>query len=207
MEVPQEINKAEIERQAKQLYEVELNKLEEIYRERLKAKDNEIEIYRQQSSKFEEIVKILAKKEINIINQAVVGDGNMLEADNINTDGGDYIQQQGSFAVGVNKGEIKAEKIAGTINEAQQQTFAEAAAEIQQLLEQLDKTYSTDTTTDKMIIAAEAVKQIDSNPTLTARILSALKVGGVKAFEQFLSHPAASFVIGALEAWQKTKGN
>ena len=49
--------------------------------------------------------------------------------------------------------------------------------------------------------------QIDSNPTLTARILSALKVGSVKAFEQFLSHPAASFVIGALEDWQKTKGS
>ena len=47
--------------------------------------------------------------------------------------------------------------------------------------------------------------QIDSNPNLTARILSALKVDSVKAFEQFLNHPAASFVIGALEDWQKTK--
>ncbi|MEM6398790.1 MAG: CHAT domain-containing protein [Cyanobacteria bacterium P01_D01_bin.116] len=119
---------------------------------------------------------------------------------------GDYIQQQGSFAVGVNKGEIKTEKIAGTINEVQQQTLSEVAAEIQQLLEQLEKSYSTDTTTGKMALATEAIAQIENNPNLTARIFSALQVGSVKAFEQLLSHPAASFVIGALEDWQKTKG-
>ena len=48
--------------------------------------------------------------------------------------------------------------------------------------------------------------QIDTNPTLTACIFSALKVGSVKALEQFLNHPVASFVIGALEDWEKTKG-
>ena len=98
-----------------------------------------------------------------------------------------------------------------TLNEisssAQEQSLVQAAAEIQQLLEQLDKTYSTGTTSDKMIVAAEAIAQIENNPNLTARILSALKVGSVKAFEQALSHPAASFVIGALEDWQKTKGS
>ncbi len=90
-------------------------------------------------------------------------------------------------------------------NPEQKQTLAEAAAEIQQLLEQLEKSYPTDTTTGKMALATEAIAQIENNPNLTARILSALKVGSVKAFEQFLSHPAASFVIGALEDWQKTK--
>ena len=120
---------------------------------------------------------------------------------------GDNIQQQGSFGIGINKGEIKAENIAGTINEAQQQSLAETAAEIQELLKQLEKSYPTETTTGKMALAAEVMAQIDSNPNLKARILSALKVGSVKAFEQFLSHPAASFVIGALEDWQKTKGS
>lgn len=89
---------------------------------------------------------------------------------------------------------------------AEKQNLAEAAAEIQQLLEQLEKSYPTDTTTGKMALATEAIAQIESNPNLTTRILSALQVGSVKAFEQFLSHPAASFVIGALEDWQKTKG-
>ncbi|BAZ71236.1 hypothetical protein NIES4106_60330 (plasmid) [Fischerella sp. NIES-4106] len=92
------------------------------------------------------------------------------------------------------------------VSSQQKQSLAEAAAEIQKLLEQLEKSYPTDTTAGKMAIATETISQIDSNPTLAARILSALKAGGVSAFEQLLNHPAASFVIGALEDWQKTKG-
>ncbi|NEO39694.1 MAG: hypothetical protein F6J90_26530 [Moorea sp. SIOASIH] len=90
-------------------------------------------------------------------------------------------------------------------NPQQKQNLAEAAAEIQQLLETLDKTYPTDTTSGKMKVAAAAVEQIDTNPALSNRVFSALKAGGVSAFEQLLNHPAASFVIGALQDWQQTK--
>ncbi len=88
----------------------------------------------------------------------------------------------------------------------QKQDLMQAAAEIQQLLEQLEKSYPTDTTTGKMALATEAIAQIENNPNLAARIISALKTGSVKAFEQYLNHPTASFVIGALEDWEKTKG-
>ncbi|NEQ85927.1 MAG: hypothetical protein F6K26_39315 [Moorea sp. SIO2I5] len=90
-------------------------------------------------------------------------------------------------------------------NPEQKQNLAEAAAEIQQLLETLDKTYPTDTTTGKIKVAAAAVEQIETNPALSNRVVSALKAGGVSAFEQLLNHPAASFVIGALEDWQETQ--
>ncbi|NET05904.1 MAG: hypothetical protein F6K16_14615 [Symploca sp. SIO2B6] len=90
-----------------------------------------------------------------------------------------------------------------TYTQEQKQNLIEAAAEIQQLLEQLEKSYPTETIAGKMAVATETIRRIENNPTLTARILSALKTGGVKAFEQLLSHPAASFVIGALEDWQK----
>jgi hypothetical protein len=76
----------------------------------------------------------------------------------------------------------------------QKQTLAEAAAEIQQLLEQLDSSYPTNTTADKMILASKAIQQIESNPILKARLLNALKIAGVSAFEQLLNHPLASFV-------------
>lgn len=94
-----------------------------------------------------------------------------------------------------------------TYTQEQKQNLTEAAAEIQQLLEQLEKSYPTETTAGKMAVATETIKHIESNPTLTAKILSALKTGSVKALEQFLSHPAASFVIGALEDWQKNNGS
>ncbi|NEP27568.1 effector-associated domain EAD1-containing protein, partial [Moorena sp. SIO3I6] len=76
---------------------------------------------------------------------------------------------------------------------------SDIAAEIQQLLEELEKSYPIDTTRGKIALATEVVQQIENNPTLRARVL---RVGAVNAFEQLLSHPAASFVIGALEEWQ-----
>jgi hypothetical protein len=88
----------------------------------------------------------------------------------------------------------------------QRQTLAEAAAEIQKLLEQLSQTYSTDTVLERMQLATEAVTRIKSNPNLMQRLVSSLQAGGVSALEQLLNHPAASFVIAALEDWQKTKG-
>ncbi|MEQ9236991.1 hypothetical protein [Coleofasciculus sp. E2-BRE-01] len=85
------------------------------------------------------------------------------------------------------------------------QTLADAAQKIQALLEQLDKSYDINTKTGKEKLTDEAMQRIKNNPTLANRILSALGTGSVKAFEQFLNHPAASFVVGALEDWEKTK--
>ena len=95
----------------------------------------------------------------NFVNTALKTPKYYAEGDNKMT--GDKIEQQGSFGVGVNKGKIEAEKLAGTINEAQQQSITEAAAEIQALLEQLEKSYPTDTTTGKMVLAAEAIQHIE----------------------------------------------
>ncbi len=85
------------------------------------------------------------------------------------------------------------------------QNLTEAAAEIQRLLKQLDQSYKSDTTIGKMTIATEAIKRIESDPTVKERVLSALKAGGTQALAQLLNHPAASFVIGALDDWEKTK--
>lgn len=119
---------------------------------------------------------------------------------------GDRYLQSGNFGIGHMSGGTIEEgaKVAGVINEAQQQNLTEAAAQIQQLLEQLDKSYPTDTTAGKMAIATEAIKQIQANPTLMARVLSAINAGGASALESFLNHPAASFVIGALQDFQET---
>ncbi|MBD2072675.1 hypothetical protein H6F86_01980 [Phormidium sp. FACHB-592] len=84
--------------------------------------------------------------------------------------------------------------------------FADTATQIQKLLEQLSKTYSTETVSGRMQLATEAVTRIEGDSNLMQRVLSALQVGGVSALEQLLNHPAASFVIAALEDWQKTRG-
>lgn len=114
--------------------------------------------------------------------------------------------QSGNFGIGHNSGGPiqPGAKVAGVLNEAEPQNLAAAAADIQKLLEQLEKYYPTNTTTGKMVIATEAIKQIENDPTLMPRVLSAIRAGGASAFEAFLNHPAASFVINALQDWQET---
>ncbi len=99
--------------------------------------------------------------------------------------------------VGINEGDF--------IVNPQQKTLSEAAAEIQQLLNQLSQTYPTTTTTEKMTVATTAIQQIENNSNLRQRVLSALKTGGIQALGQMLDHPASTFVIAALDDWQKSQ--
>ncbi|MCP2732032.1 COR domain-containing protein, partial [Limnofasciculus baicalensis] len=102
-------------------------------------------------------------------------------------------------------GDIHGNNIVNNYNDTDKQSLAEAAKEIQELMEQLSTTHNTDSMVAKVEFAGEIVKQIDANPNLGGRILSASKAGGVAAIGQFLNHPLASFAIAALEDWQKTK--
>lgn len=123
----------------------------------------------------------------------------------IHTSGGDYHEDKRKIRD--NRGSIN-EKIEGNLIQQvpeQKQDLAQAAADIQKLLEQLEKTYSAETTTGKMTIATKAVEQIENDPSLMQRVLSALKAGGIVAFEKSLNHPAASFAIAALKDWQNSK--
>ena len=120
---------------------------------------------------------------------------------------GDKVSTKEVYGVGLNKGNINTSKFAKTmtIYESQQQNLTEAARDIQELLEQLEKTYPSETTMDRMKIATEVITHIDNHPTKAQKIFNAIKAGGVAAVEQLLNHPASSFVIAALNDWQKSK--
>lgn len=85
---------------------------------------------------------------------------------------------------------------------SQKQNSVEVAEEIQKLLKQLSKTHPTQTTQEKITIAAELVDEIENSPNLKQRILSATKAGGISALKNSLPHPAAAIVIAAIEGWQ-----
>ncbi|HAX89251.1 MAG TPA: hypothetical protein DCY91_24085 [Cyanobacteria bacterium UBA11370] len=102
-------------------------------------------------------------------------------------------------------GDIHGNNIVHNYNNTEKQSLAEAAKEIQDLIEQLSTTYNTDSMMAKVAFAEEIKNQVNGNPNLGGRILSAGKAGGVAAIGQFLNHPLASFVIAALEDWEKTK--
>ncbi|NER31967.1 MAG: hypothetical protein F6J89_31265 [Symploca sp. SIO1C4] len=94
----------------------------------------------------------------------------------------------GTFGGGfINADTVSADHIGGdTYNYApeQQQNLADAAAEIQQLLQQLEQTYPDATAIEKQSALAVTLQQeIKQNPTLRARLKNALKEGGIEALK------------------------
>ena len=127
----------------------------------------------------------------------------------INTGGGSYHEDR--RVIEGNKGNIIENQIAAS----EKPNLAEAAAEIQNLLEQLDKTYpadtdagreAADTDAGREAIATETIRRIKNDPSMMSRVLKALKAGSIAALEQALNHPAASFTVAALEEFQNSKG-
>jgi len=101
---------------------------------------------------------------------------------------------------------VQAQQIGGNINNytpEQRQTLIEAAKEIQQLLQHLDQSYPTNTPIEKQVVVIEALKQIDSNPTLKARLMGAFKAGSTEAIKELVNHPLANVLVAALEGWQE----
>ena len=134
---------------------------------------------------------------------------------------GDIIMAEGSkkqsnfdlkgaqFAGGlVNADTVTAHQIGGNItnyNPEQKQNLAEAAAEIQQLLNQLGQIYPTTTTSEKMTVVAKAVNEIESNPTLKARVIGALKTGGTEAFKELIDNPLINILLASIQGWQEVE--
>ncbi|MGB3513478.1 MAG: hypothetical protein WBA93_30555 [Microcoleaceae cyanobacterium] len=83
----------------------------------------------------------------------------------------------------------------------QRKTLQEAAKEIQQLLEQLSKTDYSSNPTNNLEIANQAIQEIEKNPSLKSRIITALKAGGKETFKELIDHPAVNILIASIEGW------
>lgn len=125
---------------------------------------------------------------------------------------GNMINNPGGFSVGgsvggnVNNAQGDNNRVQGNYYAAgQPQSLAQAAAEIQQLLKQLEQTYPNTTTSQQMVVATEAINQIESNPTLKQRVINAVKEGGLAAFEKAIDNPAGAFIVAAIKGWQEVE--
>jgi len=97
--------------------------------------------------------------------------------------------------------------LGGTVNEQKivqktevsKQNLAEATKEIEDLLNQLAKTNPSEAT-----IADTIQQEIKRNPTLKARLVNALKTGGIEALKVIFNNPFVSIPVetvkGFLEA-------
>ncbi|MDY7014948.1 MAG: hypothetical protein SVX43_15395 [Cyanobacteriota bacterium] len=116
---------------------------------------------------------------------------------------------QSSASIGVGFAEtVRAEQLGGTINNVppeQRQNLAEAAAEIQTLLQQLEQSYPTRTSSEKQVVVTEALKQIESRSTLKKRLISAVRSGSIEVLKTLVQHPLVNILVAALEGWQDTE--
>ncbi|WP_158069419.1 hypothetical protein [Moorena bouillonii] len=54
-----------------------------------------------------------------------------------------------------------------------------------------------------MIVVSEVVDQIENNPTLKAKVINALKAGGVEAFKEAIDHPLVNILMATIEGWRE----
>jgi uncharacterized protein YjbI with pentapeptide repeats len=156
-------------------YEFAKKELEPQYQARLCDKDKEINrlfiLFNQANDKLGEVPKLMAEqpKVQQNFHASVYG-----VAGNVEGDFNNYLPEQ-------------------------KQNLAEAAADIQKIINQLAQ---TNPTTDAV---TEAIHQeIKRNPTLKARLISALKAGVLEGLKTFVNHPLfnipAETIKGFLEA-------
>ena len=75
------------------------------------------------------------------------------------------------------------------------------------MLQQLEQSYPTETTTDKLTVAMKVIEQIEKDPSLRQRILSAMEYDVAAVWEKLIDRPAASLTIAALADWEKSKNS
>ncbi len=194
VEVPPDINKAEkaeIEKNIKAEYELKLAELEQDYKKQLNLKDQDIEYFKESNTDLREIIKLQAQKEpTRIVNTDKYyehkGDNNTVSnITQTHSGSGDNVARDKNIT-----------------NNYNSQDLPQAAAKIQQLLEQLSKTYPTTTSREKNIVVGEVVDQIENNPTLKAKVINALKAGGTEAFKEAIDHPLINILVATIEGWQ-----
>jgi hypothetical protein len=137
LNVPPDADKAEIESQAKKLYDKELKYLEARYRAELNAKDEQIAFSRQYNANLMEIIRLQASQPIqNIITVTATAESESTMSETYKSK---YDLSHAQVGGIVDKAETDSHQEFHQHNYApeQKQTLAEAAAEIQQLLTQL----------------------------------------------------------------------
>ncbi|MDJ1174390.1 hypothetical protein [Roseofilum capinflatum] len=108
------------------------------------------------------------------------------------------IEVQMNFKSSVNSAVGKA----GTVNVNLKQSLADSAAEIQQLLQLLNRSYPEDLPAETQAEIEVAVNGIEKNPALKERVMAALKAGGVEALKELTDNAYVNIFVAAYEGFQ-----
>ena len=88
----------------------------------------------------------------------------------------------------------------------QKQNLAEAAKEIQELLDQLSQTYPTTTEAQKQAVVNQAIACIKrDNPTTWQRLRSAGEAALFETFKEVLDNPFVNVTVAAVQGYRDAK--
>ncbi|NEN96868.1 MAG: pentapeptide repeat-containing protein [Moorea sp. SIO3I7] len=195
LEIPDSIDKGKVERQFFEVYEARLEA----------AKQTALlEAERSHNQDFKEIVRAAFTSNqssnpiINLTNTAKSESDMSDNSRNFNIDQ----SQATNPKVNTNPNFAVANDNARQFNTTnftseQTQSLAEAAAEIQQLLQQLEKNNPTATEAQQEAFVSAAI-----TPTKKERLINAIKEGGQGAIEEFLDNPYLNVAIRIIEGWR-----
>ncbi len=85
------------------------------------------------------------------------------------------------------------------------QNLAQAAIEIQELLDKYSSIYNPNTLPGQEKISSEVVELISQNSTLKARIINAVREAGYAAIEESINRPSAKILMAALKSFVDKK--
>ncbi|NEQ15236.1 MAG: hypothetical protein F6K44_15995, partial [Moorea sp. SIO3E2] len=199
LEVPESIDKGKVERQFLESYDNA--RLEDA--KRIAFLEGKYEANNRYVHNFKDVIDALISNQssnsiVKVINKAEAENNMSDNSRNFNIDQRHAINANAPVATGDNATQNIENNNA---TPEQKQSLAEAAAEIQQLLNQLSQSNPTTTSQEKMIVVSEVVDQIENNPTLKAKVINALKAGGVEAFKEALDHPLVNILVATIEGW------
>jgi len=188
---PPDANKAGIEKYLKREYELLLKAKDE----QILLLHEEIIFKRKANTDLLGIVKTMADKDnrkdytFNAPVGSVENQGHIASSGNQNT-------------IGNAAGEAKAEMKSIQHNYApeQKQTLAEVAAEIQQLLQQLEQTNASATEADQAAFLTAVIP-----PTKRQRCVNALREGGKELLKELMDNKWLNATIAAIEGWQSAE--
>jgi uncharacterized protein YjbI with pentapeptide repeats len=129
-------------------------------------------------------------------NQGVIMSDRKTEGDNISISGGN-LTGFGSLT-GDNTGTVSVTQ--NTYHSEQRQTLAEAAAEIQELLKQLEQSNPTATEVEQKAFLTAVIPA-----TKRERFVNALQAGGKELFKELMDNMYVNVAVAAIEGWQSAE--
>ncbi|MEM8610851.1 MAG: pentapeptide repeat-containing protein [Cyanobacteria bacterium P01_H01_bin.105] len=181
LEVSEDVNQLSVEEDAKQIYENRLRALEAHYERQLRLQGQ------QQLDEIQHLIAAERREKATLMGVLTTM---------ANNQGPKYDLSNAQFAGGFAE-MVRGNQVGGTVNNEAMTSpsLAEAAAEIQKLLNQLEVSNPTATTAEQTAFLNAMI-----SPTRRERFISALKTGGSAAIDEV---PYGSVLKALVEGWQQ----